>query len=108
MHITDFHLIGIRLAEYREDLGWSQEEAAEASHLSLRHYQRIENGFKRVSFSTMLNICNALHISFDELLQDDKPPITHDKRVQEYIEKCSLRDLKTLSRYIRYRIWLNK
>jgi transcriptional regulator with XRE-family HTH domain len=53
----------------RRQLGLTQEEAAGASDIAPRHYQKLEAGELNVTLRTLVKIGEALHVSLAELLQ---------------------------------------
>lgn len=75
MLITDLTSIGNRLYSYRRRLGMTQAEVAEAAGLSDRTYADIERGTVNMRIETMLRICDALHITPDEVLTEDAPTV---------------------------------
>lgn len=69
----DYYEIGKRIRKCREDLGLSQEAAAERCGISPSFYSNIERGVKIMSLETFVSICNALDLSADYLLFDMLP-----------------------------------
>ena len=67
MLIHDFREIGNRLYAVRKRLGLTQMEVAERAGLSLRTYADIERGTVNMRVETALQICEALHITPDEI-----------------------------------------
>ena len=68
MLLFDFHMIGNKLFAIRKRQGLTQAEVAEAAGLSDRTYAEIERGTVNMRIETILRICNALHITPDEVL----------------------------------------
>ena len=60
--------IGERLANYREQNGFSQEGLAEKIGCSAITISRWENGHTRMKDQDICNVCSALDISSDSLL----------------------------------------
>ncbi|MDY3079269.1 MAG: helix-turn-helix transcriptional regulator [Oscillospiraceae bacterium] len=71
MLISDIHNIGSRLFAIRKRSGLTQAEMAEKAGISDRAYAGIERGNVNMKLETLLRICNALHITPDEILTDD-------------------------------------
>ena len=71
MLISDIHNIGNRLLAIRKRSGLTQAEMAEKAGISNRAYADIERGSVNMRLETLLRICNALHITPDEILTDD-------------------------------------
>ena len=68
MLIFDLKQIGNNLFKIRRRLGLTQAEAAERSGLSDRTYADIERGEVSMRLGTLLQICDALHITPNEIL----------------------------------------
>lgn len=106
MLIYDFSDIGNKLFLIRKRAGMTQVEVAEAAGLSNRTYADIERGTVNMRIETVLKICNALHITPDEILTKSESSLT--KRQEELIERlnaCSVKDrdtaLRLLDTYLR-------
>ena len=97
--------IGNRLLAIRKKYGMTQNEVAEASGLSNRTYADIERGSVKMRVDTIIHICNALHITPDEILTTDNSSIsTKQQELWERLNSCSSKDketaLKLLSVYL--------
>ena len=73
MLVYDFRKIGNKLHDYRKKMGMTQAEVAEAANLADRTYADIERGNVNMGLETVLRICQALHITPDEILTEDAP-----------------------------------
>ena len=96
MLIYDFSVIGNKLLAIRKKAGLTQMEVAEAAGLSNRTYADIERGTVNMRIETILRICDALHITPDEVLTLDNSAIS--VRQDELIERlnaCSEKDRAT-------------
>ncbi|MDR1770516.1 MAG: helix-turn-helix domain-containing protein [Hungatella sp.] len=71
MKELDYCEIGKKIRKCREDLGLSQEAAAERCGISPSFYSNIERGIKIMSLETFSSICNAFSTSADYLLSDN-------------------------------------
>lgn len=69
----DYYEIGKKIHRFREELGLSQEAAAEKCGISPSFYSNIERGVKIMSLETFVSICSAFSISADYLLSDNLP-----------------------------------
>lgn len=76
MLISNLAAIGNKLLAIRKRMGLTQAEVAEAAKLSDRTYADIERGTVNMRFETILRICNALHITPDEVLTEENTPLT--------------------------------
>lgn len=87
MLIFDFHKIGGKLFSVRKRLGLTQMEVAEAAGLSDWAYADIERGTVNMRVETILRICQALHVSPNEILTEDDA--TLDLRQNELMERLA-------------------
>ena len=60
--------LALQVKSLRKRNGFSQEELAETSGLSLRTIQRIENGETESRGDTLKRLANALNVTPDELI----------------------------------------
>lgn len=70
MLIFNLRSIGNNLLMIRKRLGLTQAEVAERAGLSDRTYADIERGTVNMRIETILHICNALHITPDDILTE--------------------------------------
>lgn len=76
MLVSNLAAIGNKLLAIRKRMGLTQAEVAEAAKLSDRTYADIERGTVNMRIETILRICNALHITPDEVLTEENAPLT--------------------------------
>lgn len=96
MLLLDTREIGNRLLAIRKKYGMTQNEVAEASGLANRTYADIERGTVKMRVDTIIHICNALHITPDEILTVRTDELTEQQ--EELIARlnaCSPKDKKT-------------
>jgi transcriptional regulator with XRE-family HTH domain len=62
-------LLGSRLRELREGVGWSQEAVGFEAGLHRNEIGALERGEKNISFINLLRVCAALEIAPAELLK---------------------------------------
>lgn len=79
MLIHDFSAIGNKLFLFRKKLGMTQSEVAESAGLSDRTYADIERGCVNMRIETVLKICDALHITPDEILTEESSTIATEQ-----------------------------
>ncbi len=106
MLISDLVVIGNKLLSIRKRMGLTQAEVAEAAGLADRTYADIERGSTNMRIETVLRICDALHITPDEILTDDNA--TQSQRqtaLLARLDACNPKDKETalqlLSVYLR-------
>ena len=73
MLVHDLQAIGNKLLAVRKKVGMTQAEVAEAAGLADRTYADIERGSVNMRIETILQICDALHITPDEVLTQENP-----------------------------------
>lgn len=106
MLLLDTREIGNKLLAIRKKYGMTQNEVAEASGLSNRTYADIERGSVKMRVDTIIHICNALHITPDEILtvRNDEA-IEQQEELIARLNACSPKDretaLKLLSVYLK-------
>ena len=68
MNELDYAGMGMRIRQIRKAKGWSQDELAKKSGISMSFLGHIERGSRIMSLDTFVNICGALDAGADELL----------------------------------------
>ncbi len=61
--IEKYKYLGLNIAYYRKERGFSQSQLAEAVNISRTHMSRIETADCAVSLDVVFDICDALKIS---------------------------------------------
>lgn len=87
----DFKKIGNRIQFYRLEHKLTQAELAELIGTNQKHLSRIEAGYHRSNFDTIIAITKALHISVDTLIAD------YDDSTDESTLKMILDDIRGMS-----------
>lgn len=96
MLIYDFRTIGNKLLAIRKKAGLTQSEVAEAADISDRTYADIERGTVNMRIETVLKICEALHITPDDVLTEEELDITATQtQLFSELEKCTPPQKKT-------------
>lgn len=67
MEYQKLSAISAALKKKRQQLGLTQEQAAERTGISYSYYVKIENALQAPSLDTMIQICEAFHLSLDSL-----------------------------------------
>ena len=78
MKQINYVLLGNRIKEKREEQGFTQEQLGEATGLSSVHISFVENGKRKPSLHSLLQICNVLGITMYELLVGNQPSSNKD------------------------------
>ena len=71
MRINDPHAIGNKLYQLRKQYGITQLEAAVQAGISEKTYAQFDRGTLNVRLDTISRICEAFHITPDEILLDN-------------------------------------
>ena len=86
MKKIDYKLMGIRLRQRREQLGYSREELAEKLDVSSKFCSDIELGVKGVSLNTLAKLSYILSLSTDYILfGDDTKTISNNETLNQLI-----------------------
>ena len=64
-------LLGDRIKEIRQSLGWTQDRLAKETRISKSFLSEVENNKSDVSGDKLLKIANALNASLDYLLKGE-------------------------------------
>ena len=96
MLIFDLNAIGNKLLAIRKRMGLTQAEVAEAAGLSDRTYADIERGTVKMRVDTIIHICNALHITPDEILTEENTNISSKQdELWARLNSCNPKDRET-------------
>ena len=64
----DYERIGNKIRVERENFDMNREKFSEILNLSPYFLGQIERGERKMSITTLINICECLHISIDHLI----------------------------------------
>ncbi len=92
--------MGARIAERRKQLGWTQEQAAEASGLSWQFFACVERGIKNVRAESLLNLSRAMNVSADYILTGKQSRADYGELLK-YLEPLSEKQLKYLEEILK-------
>ncbi len=95
MLIFDMRVIGDKLHSVRKSLGLTQAETAEAAGLSDRTYADIERGSVNMRTETVLKICQALHITPDEIFTEESSAELKQEELFDRLALCSPKERET-------------
>lgn len=100
MVVHDLRRIGDKLYAARKRRGLSRLEVAEYAGLSDRAYADIERGSVNMRVKTLLNICQALAITPDEILTETPPVPLDREELLKRLSRCSSKELETTMRLL--------
>ena len=101
MLVFDSRQIGEKLFQVRKRLGWTQMEAGTAAGIAERTYADIERGNARAKVSTLLRICEAMHITPDAILTVDNPnEIQREEELLARLRECTPRQREAAFRLL--------
>lgn len=97
--MINYHSIGKNIRKHRNRLGMTQETLAEKINVSIPHISRMENGSAKPSLQTLVDICNALDIPIDNLMQDSIPAAKRcaSSRLDEVLASCSAEEMDMIA-----------
>jgi Zn-dependent peptidase ImmA (M78 family)/transcriptional regulator with XRE-family HTH domain len=107
--IDDRKLLGSRIREAREKLGWSQSELAEAVGFgSFQIVSAIENGQREVKAWELFKIASSLHLSLESFLRSEEksePLLLWRDQPQVGFKEIEARFIERCERYARLEEW---
>lgn len=88
MQNLDFAFIGQRIREIRLEKQLTQEYIASTTGVNVSHISNIETNKVKVSLTLLVQICNALNITIDFLLQNEyhSPSSTTEKELMNVVQ----------------------
>lgn len=97
--MIDYVSIGKQIHKYRIRAGITQEQLAEIIDVSDPHISRIETGKTKPSLQTLVDLCNALDITIDDLMQDSLSAVRQkiEGRLGDLLADCSPKELDMLA-----------
>ena len=100
MQELDFSFIGQRIKEIRTSKKLTQESLANITGVNVSHISNIETNKVKVSLTLLVQICNALDITIDYLLENeyDDPVSVVEKELVHVIRSMQKEKQETLLR----------
>lgn len=96
MLISNLRDMGNKLYAIRKRLGITQAEAAEKAGISDRSYADIERGTANMRVQTLLQICNGLKITPNDILVDDSDEAVNDSELTKRVISLSTDEKRKL------------
>jgi len=99
----DAHILALRLKKLRNKRNITQEHLAELADLSTVYISYVERGVRVPSLEKMIDICNALNCTMDELLDGflTAKPSNPSMSTEQLLADCSLEERKFLMKVCR-------
>ena len=99
----DYYEVGQRIRRIRRAKGYSQEQLAEITGISVTHMSHIETGNTKLSMEVFYNIVNALECSADELIFGiERNPVANIRSdIFFTLERCTKKELLIISDVIK-------
>ena len=96
----DFSYIGKRIRDIRIEKRLTQEYIADYADVNVSHISNIENNKVKISLTLLINVCNALGVSIDFLLQNEysNPSCGIETELMHVLKNMPLEKQKTLLR----------
>ena len=100
MEELDFNFIGQRIREVRNDKHLTQEYLANKVGVNISHISNIETCKVKVSLTLLVQICNALDVTIDYLLENEyhNPTSVVEKELLNTIKEMKKEKQETLLR----------
>ena len=100
MKELDFAFIGQRIKEIRTEKHLTQEYLANVTGVNISHISNIETNKVKISLTLLVNICNALNVTLDYLLENEYHTATSvtEKELFNTIKNMDSVKLETLLR----------
>lgn len=100
--MIDYRAIGKQIRMYRRNADITQESLAEKINVSPPYISRIETGSASPSLQTLVDICNALDITIDNLMQDDLSAARKQLsgRLSELLSDCSAAEITVVENVV--------
>ena len=100
MKELDFAFIGQRIKEVRNEKHLTQEYIANVTGVNVSHVSNIETNKVKISLTLLVNICNALNVTLDYLLENEyhNPTSITERELFNTIKNLDHSKLETLLR----------
>lgn len=97
-------IIGNKIQDARKNKNYTQEYVAEEIDKSVDILRSIENGRSIGSVETLLNICNVLEITMDDIFYEllDKKDVILDKKLYESFQGLSMKEKELIDMLINH------
>lgn len=99
MQELDYLALGKRIRAERKRQHVSQEQLAEAAGVSTQHISNAERATTKISLPALVKICNALHVTPDEVLCDSSEAdrASFEGELAHIVADCSQTELRVVT-----------
>jgi len=100
--MIDYPSIGKQIRINRRNIGMTQELLAEKVNVSPPYISRIESGSSSPSLQTLVDICNALDITIDDVMRDSLPAAKKriNTRLEELLTDCTTAEMNMIANVV--------
>ena len=97
-------VIGNKIQNARKETGYTQEYVAEKIDKSIDIYRSIENGRSVGSVATLLNICNVLNITMDDIFYEllDKKDVILNNNIYNSFNELDMYNKELINVIVEY------
>lgn len=91
---------GNRIAELREQKGWTQEQLATSIGITRAALSHYEKNRREPDYETLTQLANLFQVSVDYLIgRTDRPVLPVDRDVQQFVDDLELSDAEILKKF---------
>ena len=103
MKTENLKKIGVRIANRRKELKFTQEQIAERMNVSIQMISNIERGNKAIKIDNLLNLCAILQTSTDYILTGKRTNADYDHLASKIVQLPES-DYKMIEMLVDYRL----
>lgn len=103
MKTEDLKKIGVRIANRRKELKFTQEQIAERMNVSIQMISNIERGNKAIKIDNLLKLCDTLQTSTDYILTGKRTNADYDHLASKIVQLPES-DCKMIEMLVDYRL----
>lgn len=100
--MIDYHIVGARIRQYRQDRGITQEELAFEINTSAAYISNIERGIKKPSLQKLTEIADYLEVTLNDFIysSSDTCSTYFDRDFQDIISLCTPEKQQSITKNI--------
>ncbi|GIO31973.1 MULTISPECIES: helix-turn-helix domain-containing protein [Paenibacillus] len=89
-----------RIAELRDQRGWTQEELAQSIGITRAALSHYEKNRRKPDFEILTKLADKFEVSIDYLIgRTNQPKLVMDPEVREFVDQLELSDADLLERF---------